>query len=110
MCQQWWSVIGLLAELIGFLLVAREWYHVFKLDELGRRNRIEEDYERVRAEAQGKEWVSPSSKDYTHAKDFDRMLTRDIKYRSRLFFGGAVLIVLGMILQMVGSWPGSASC
>jgi len=42
------------------------------------------------------------------------MLTRDIKYRGRLFFGGAALIVLGMILQMLGSWPaglpGTRSC
>ena len=31
MCQQWFSVVGNLTEIVGFLLVVREWYHVFVL-------------------------------------------------------------------------------
>ena len=49
MCQRWLSVVGNLTEIVGFLLVVREWYHVFSLDALQRRNRTERYYERIRA-------------------------------------------------------------
>jgi hypothetical protein len=30
MCQQWFSLAGLVLEVVGFLFVAWEWRHVFK--------------------------------------------------------------------------------
>jgi hypothetical protein len=70
MCQQWFSVLGLILVTTGFLLIATEWYHIFKLDILQRRNRIESDYERTRAERDGRKWVDPSSQDHTMLREF----------------------------------------
>jgi len=107
MCQQWLSVIGNLAEMAGFLLLAREWFHVFNLDVLQRRNRIENDYERSRAEREGRDWTDPNSSDYTMWREFQRLLNRDIQYRRRIFVGGASLVVVGAFLQIAGNWPGA---
>ena len=106
MCQQWFSVVGNLTEIVGFLLVVREWYHVFSLDALQRRNRIERDYNRTRAEQEGRRWVDPSSADHTMWREFQRLLIRDLRYRKRIFFGGSALIVFGAFLQIAGNWPG----
>jgi len=106
MCQQWLSVAGYILEICGFLLIAREWYHVFKLDELQRRNRIHEDYERTSAEYSGREYQDPSRADHTMWREFQRLLNRDIRYRRRLFFAGAFLVISGALLQLLGSWPG----
>ena len=105
MCQQWFSVVGNLTEIVGFLLVVREWYHVFSLDALQRRNRIERYYERTCAETEGREWVDPSSAEHRMWREFRRLLNRDLRYRRRIFFGGSALIVLEAILQMAGNWP-----
>jgi hypothetical protein len=43
MCQQWFSMTGLVLEVVGFLLVAWEWRHVFE-SILLRQNAVEEDY------------------------------------------------------------------
>jgi len=44
MCQQWYSVVGLALEVVGFLFVAWEWRHVFEHSVLLRQNAVEEDY------------------------------------------------------------------
>ncbi len=105
-CQQWFSVVGNLTEIVGFLLVVREWYHVFSVDALQRRNRIERDFERTRTEQEGRKWVDPSSADHTMWREFQRLLIRDLRYRKRIFFGGSALVVFGACLQMAGNWPG----
>ena len=38
MCQQWYSVVGLALEVVGFLFVAWEWRHVFEHSVLLRQN------------------------------------------------------------------------
>jgi hypothetical protein len=106
MCQQWLSIIGYVLDITGFLMVAREWYHVFNLDSLQRRNRIQADYDRTRAEEQGEQWQDPSGLEHTMWREFQRLLNREIKFRKKLFFGGAALIVLGFFCQVLGSWPG----
>jgi hypothetical protein len=44
MCQQRFSVVGLILDVCGFLLIAREWWHVFQHSILLRQDAMEEDY------------------------------------------------------------------
>ena len=60
MCQQWFSMAGLIAELVGFLLVALEWRHVFQHNVLSRQNAVEDDFVRMKEgeeAAQQRAWV-----------------------------------------------------
>jgi hypothetical protein len=50
--RAWFSVAGLVLELVGFLLIAREWYHGFSQMIVLRQQRVQEDYVRTR-KAQG---------------------------------------------------------
>ena len=94
MCQQWFSVVGNLTEIVGFLLVVREWYHVFSLDALQRRNRIErfklqEEPRRPKVE----NGLIPVVRNTEMWRELRRLLNRDLRYRRRIFFGGSALVV-----------------
>jgi hypothetical protein len=48
MCQQWFSVIGLVLDVVGFLIIAMEWRHTFLHSVFLRQAQVEVDYERTR--------------------------------------------------------------
>ena len=48
MCQQWLSVVGLILELVGFLLIVKEWYSAFAQMVALRQQSVTEDYIRAR--------------------------------------------------------------
>jgi len=57
MCQQWFTVAGLIFDAAGFLLIAFEWRHVFQREHEMRIDELEHDSERHGAKLRGsKTW------------------------------------------------------
>src|SRR5260370_9418167 len=55
MCQNWFSVIGQTFDVIGFLIIAFEWYHQFWRDHERRIGELQKAYERQTALYQGEQ-------------------------------------------------------
>ena len=98
MNQEWLSVIGLLLDLIGVLLLAFEWWRAFEGERRGLSARLFQLSLRV----------VPSD-------EFDpvKEQLRDIRHerlalapRRRYVGLGLCLIVVGFLLQLLGAWPG----
>src|SRR5271169_80834 len=53
MCQNWYAVIGQTFDVIGFLIIAFEWYHQYKRDHERRIGELQKAYERNAAERLG---------------------------------------------------------
>jgi hypothetical protein len=106
MCQQWFSVAGLLLDIVGFLLIAFEWRHMFIREHERRMEELNHDYERSRAEIFGETYNDPRQADYTIARLFSKLFTQEWRYRGMLFYSGVVLVILGFVGQTVGTWPG----
>jgi hypothetical protein len=105
MCQNWFSVIGQILDVVGFLFIAYEWHIMFKRDIEHRTLRVQADYERCEAEAAGKQWADPSAADYTMWRPFQKLINEDKKRRQTLFYPGVALVVLGFLGQLLGNWP-----
>jgi hypothetical protein len=99
MCQQWLSIVGLLLDIVGFLVIAFEWRHMYVRERERRMDELHHDYERSRAEIRGEEYADPRSGDYTMARLFSKLFMKEWRYRGRLFYGGVVLVILGFIRQ-----------
>jgi hypothetical protein len=116
MCQQWFSIVGLLFDIVGFLLIAFEWRHVFRREHERRMYDLEHDYERYSAEIQGKEYLDPRRGDYTMWRLFQKLFLKEWRFRQKIFYCGVILVILGFLGQTLGSWPyggpylGSKSC
>jgi uncharacterized membrane protein len=106
MCNQWLSVAGLTFDVVGFLLIAFEWHLMFKREMHERLGRIVEDYAKSKAEAEGVRYRDPAAQDYTMWREFQKLIGKDKRLRQKLFYPGVVLVILGFILQVLGSWPG----
>lgn len=103
MCQQWFSVVGLVLDVIGFLIIAFEWKHVFDHSVLLRQSAVEEDYEltvvgekaaQMRREADASMW-----------RNTQRENLKDNRFRARMFWAGVTLVILGFVGQLIGSLP-----
>ena len=103
MCQQWFSVFGLGLDIIGFLIIAFEWKHGFDHSVRLRQAAVEEDYEQTtrggtsakkRREADASMW-----------RNTQRENLRENLFRSRVFWTGATLVILGFLGQLIGSLP-----
>ena len=108
MCQQWFSVVGLLADVIGFMMIAREWYKAMALYRFNRELEISEIRERVIAREQGKS-RTPYEEDEDNPslpKHMEQALEYELEERTGLFWWGMVLVIVGFVLQVFGSWPG----
>jgi len=105
-CQQWFSVIGLVFDIVGFLLIVFEWRHMFIRERNRRMEELDNDYERSRGERFGQTYNDPRSADYTMARLFSKLFMQEWRYRGRLFYSGVVLVIIGFVGQVVGSWPG----
>jgi len=106
MCQQWFSIVGLLLDIVGFLLIAFEWRHMYIRERRRRMDELQHDYERSRAENFGETYNDPRAGNYTMARLFSKLFMKEWRYRGRLFYCGVVLVILGFIGQTFGSWPG----
>jgi hypothetical protein len=101
MCQQWYSVVGLALEVVGFLFVAWEWRHVFEHSVLLRQNAVEEDYTLT---VEGEEAARRRRlADASMWRNTQRENRKDNARRARIFYLGVALVVLGFIGQLVGS-------
>jgi hypothetical protein len=92
--------------MVGFLLIAFEWRHMFFRERERRMDQLQNDYERSIAEQSGETYHDPRSADYTMARPFSKLFTKEWRYRGRLFYCGVALVIFGFIGQMAGSWPG----
>ena len=91
MCQQYFSIIGLVADVIGFLLIAFEWREVFRHNILSRHNAVEADYVRItqgEEAAKELEWAKASMWRNTQKENI-----KDNARRARVFYSGVVLVV-----------------
>jgi hypothetical protein len=107
MCQQWFSVIGLILDVCGFLLIAKEWWHVFEHSILLRQAAVEEDYiETVEGDEAATRRRRANASMWRNTQRENR---KDNDYRRKVFVVGMVMIVLGFLGQLVGSLPYSQS-
>jgi hypothetical protein len=101
MCQQWYSVIGLILDVAGFFLIVREWYWAINLQGGEKVREIGEMGERAARRRRGES--------ESYGKDDQKYMWQawlaQHNTRRRLFILGAILIIAGFIGQMLGSWP-----
>lgn len=100
MCQNWYSIIGLCLDVLGFLLIFREWYWAIGLQGGEAVQDAGEIAERSARRRRGE--PEPEEEDPRY-----RLHGRfaGLKKRRILFHFGAALIVLGFVGQVLGSWP-----
>jgi hypothetical protein len=104
MCQNWYSVIGQLLDVVGFLTIAFEWYHQYKRDHDKRIGELQRAYEQQAAELAGDDYEDPDS-DKDNWRMYQKLFLEEWRWRSKVFFTGATLVILGFIFQVLGSWP-----
>jgi hypothetical protein len=114
MCQQWVSIAGLVFDVVGFLIIAVEWRHVFEHSVALRQDAVQRDYELM---AEGEEATRARREaDASMWRNTQRENRKDNQLRRRMFYTGAALVVLGFVGQLIGSFPhgqswfGFASC
>ena len=110
MCQQWLSIFGLLADIAGFLLIATEWYRAFSHSVFVRNRELHDAYERNRLREEGEgepDEVGLAEEEEVMAKEFSKLHNAEAGFRKWLFVFGSGLVILGFVLQGMGSWPGS---
>jgi hypothetical protein len=108
MCQQWLSVSGLIADVIGFLMIAWEWRHMFKHDRFMRELEISEIRARQIARLEGRERTDyeMDEDNYSLPKHMMQGLREQSNFRKRFFYSGTALVILGFLGQFGGSLPG----
>jgi len=104
MCQQWFSSTGLVLDVVGFLLIAWEWRHMFLHSVLARENKVQEDYETTRT---GRSNLAQASASMW--RNTQRENQKDNRRRSMLFYTGVALVILGFVSQLLGSLPYGSS-
>jgi len=122
MYQQWLQVIGLIFDGLGFALIALEWYRGYlemqnkiklvarnleRAEKIKHRNNIKNalgmaGVGEVEALYKDDEALADMAQ---HAFEIDQV-DRFRKTHARLFFLGVVAFLLGMVLQLAGTWPG----
>jgi hypothetical protein len=90
MCQQWFSNAGLILDIVGFLMIAREWHWAINLqgaEQVERRANLRDT--RADRTYRWKGWL------------------QQYHLRRTLFRIGTTLVVLGFMGQSIGSLPNS---
>jgi uncharacterized membrane protein len=106
MCQQWFSVFGLVADVVGFLMILYEWRIMFERHMGEKKIEIETFFERRHRHAMGEPEPPEEEVNWSMGKHMAMGLQDDVRLRSRIVLIGTVLIVLGFCLQVAGTWPG----
>jgi hypothetical protein len=99
------SVAGLVLDVIGFLIIAFEWRHTYLHSAFLRETQVQEDHDRTKADEQGKNYEDSTQADASMWRHTQRENLKDNRYRARLFFVGAVLVIFGFLGQTLGSLP-----
>ncbi len=125
MYQQWLQVIGLVFDGAGFALIALEWFRGYtemrKKVTLVARN--QEQAEKIRLRNELKQAIGMAGVGEVEALYNDDQALADMaqhmfemkqvdlfaKNRAVPFFAGVAAFVVGMLLQLAGTWPGCCS-
>jgi hypothetical protein len=91
MCQQWIGSLGLVLDIIGFIVLAREWYWAINL----------QGAEKV------EHWAGLDVDTKEEAKYRWQGWLQQHSLRRNLFRTGLGLIILGFVGQLVGALPAS---
>jgi hypothetical protein len=108
MCQQWLSVFGLIADIIGFLMIAWEWRYMYKLDRSARTLEISEIRARYFARLDGRDRTDYEMDEDNASlpKHLEQALGYELNYRGRYFLWRCSASHLGFVGQCAGSLPG----
>ena len=99
-----WTVAGLIADIVGFVIVAFEWHRTFKYTEEIRQLQLQDAYERNEAREQEREPEHRMQiEEELMAKEFSKLRWQEAVFRERLFFWGVALVLGGFVLQLIGS-------
>lgn len=113
MTQQWITVVGLVLDFSGFMLLLREWWLAFFNE--ARQIEMEEQLERVRALRNLRPTPQGQRNPFeTLERVQDEAALRRAREAHRAamasrkgtFIFSTVLIALGFVLQLAGAWPG----
>jgi hypothetical protein len=104
MCQNWYSVIGQLLDVIGFLTIAFEWFHQYNRDHERRIGELQKAYERNEAKIL-KGRAPDQDEDRMMWREFQKLFLKEWRWRRKVFLTGAALVILGFLFQVLGSWP-----
>jgi hypothetical protein len=104
MCQNWYSVIGQLLDVIGFLTIAFEWYHQYKRDHEKRIGELHTASETKSAEYRGEKYEDPDN-DADNWRIFQKLFLEEWRWRRKVFVTGVGLVILGFVFQVLGNWP-----
>jgi len=104
MCQSWYAVIGQTLDVIGFLIIAVEWYHQYRREHDRRMDLLQKAYERNSAEILGQP-IPEQDEDKLMWREFQKLFMREWRWRRKVFFTGATLVILGFAFQVLGNWP-----
>ena len=106
MCQQWLSIIGISADLAGFVIIAIEWHRSFSHAVFIRNRELQDAFERNLAREQGREPdYTMQAEEETMAKKFSKLHNAEALFRKKLFWAGVALVAVGFLLQALGTWP-----
>lgn len=105
MCQGWFSVTGQLLDVVGFLIIAVEWFHQYQRDHERRIGELQKAYERNEAAERG-EPPPDQDDDAMMWPEFQKLFLKEWLWRRRVFVTGAALVITGFIFQVLGNWPG----
>jgi hypothetical protein len=104
MCQSWYSVIGQSLDIVGFLTIAWEWYFGYKQLRAEIAEKIEIMLEKREADHEGRPYENTRGFElqWRHVQE---LYWQEWRWRGRVFFTGVVLVTLGFMFQLLGSWP-----
>ena len=106
MWQQWFTFIGLAADVGGFCLIAIEWARTFEHNVAYRDAQLEDAYERNDAQEQGREPdCRYQGEEEAMAREFSKLHHSEARLRRSLYVLGLALVIIGFVLQAVGAWP-----
>lgn len=107
MCQQWISLIGLFADVVGFLMIVWEWHLMFRRYITSKISEIDALYERLHRQRDGLPPEDPHADEFwSMGKHMYMGMMEDVRQRGRLVYVGAGLIVFGFVFQGLGTVPG----
>jgi hypothetical protein len=104
MCQNWYSVIGQVLDVIGFLTIAWEWRFGYRDIGADITSKIEAMLDKKAAAHAGEPYVDNSGYElqYRHVQQW---IWEEYSKRGWIFLTGVVLVVLGFLFQLLGNWP-----
>jgi hypothetical protein len=109
MCQQWFSVLGLLIAILGFLFLIWQWFKAFEdysRDEYGKIDAFMKE-QRIKHGATFVIDEDDEDEEYNHSmgKQLGMGLRERLEEHKKLILIGVAATIFGAVLQMLGSWP-----